>query len=440
MKDRYWQNYFYFPGIFIVALWFITSFLDLFPVTTRSIIQQGRWFLVLAWLGLQLFQQRDAFWEVNRKLLCFVKFPHFYYLLYSLIALLSAIYYGNRVSIWTAVYLVIFSLIAIILTYQLAKQPVTERILLAKRLWDFTIFLLFLRMIVFFVAVVIFWDRAVIPINIGPMTLLRVSSQKFWGYVNANTVGYIGALLFVVAINRIRGAGSFRVYWLMVGAVGSGALLLGYSRTAFVALAVVLIVYLLLHRKLLWLLAILFIAVVSFIQVESVTAFFLRGQELDSVRNFNNRLYVWDAARVAIQESPLTGHGYLSGEQQALKAALDDLYPNRRHPLSSHSSFLSILVGNGLLGFVPLLITLLLIGWHITIQWRLSRDRRDLYTSVSHELLAVFIILFVSSLILNSMLYLPIGIRNLPLLPLLIFAGLAVNFQRESIPTLPQSR
>jgi hypothetical protein len=82
----------------------------------------------------------------------------------------------------------------------------------------------------------------------------------------------------------------------------------------------------------------------------------------------------------------------------------------------------------------------LLIGWHITIQWRLLRDRRDLYTLVSHELLAVFTILFVSSLILNSMLYLPIGIRNLPLLPLLIFAGLAVNFQRESIPPLSQSR
>jgi O-antigen ligase len=250
-------------------------------------------------------------------------------------------------------------------------------------------------------------------------------------------VGYIGALLLMVAINRYFHVATHWRFWLMVACLGIGALILGYSRTALVSLVMIGIIYLLLQRKFLWVFGILLMVATLLTQFSVVSSYFMRGQTMERFSSLNDRSYVWSSSWLAFLDSPLTGYGYFAGERIALKAALEHSYPDEIHLASSHNTFLAVLLGTGLVGFVPFIATFLLLGWRIVLHFQSARYHHGaLYNTLAYEFLALFLLLMFASLTLSSMIYIAIGVRNLPLLPLLVFAGLPVALRGETLSDL----
>lgn len=431
MKIVNWQKYGYFPGVFAVLLWFIPGYLTIASDSTTSVIQRTRLLLLLSWIGIELYRHRIQLIQTVTTLDRYTMFPHSYWLIYAMVALTSAFLYTDGSNLWVAIYLVIFALLVILVTNALVNQPPHQRIVYLKRLWDLTILVLVLRLLFFVLGVSIAFEQAVTVVPLGTITLFRVRPDGFWGALNANTAGYFGALLLVVVVNRFKHVGAFRpawllhLYWFFIGCLSITALILAYSRTAFAALGVVGIIYVVSYRKYLWLAGIMLIVVVVGFQSNAITTYLMRGQDISTVGSFSNRWYIWLATLRAFQESPLVGYGYFGGERPILEAFMSRYYPGEPVVGTSHNAFLSVLLGTGLLGFLPFAAAFLLIGWHIINHFKLTRGQDGLYRLLANELFAVFLIIFISSLTLTTMVYVPINIRNLPLLALFVFAGLS---------------
>ncbi|MFZ4660083.1 MAG: O-antigen ligase family protein [Caldilineaceae bacterium] len=441
MKVRTWQNALYFPGISVVILWSITSYLDLAPVAARGLIQQIRLYLLLGWLSLQLFNHWSTILQALRTpWLSFASLPQFYWLIYAFVAFLSALSYSNGEGFWPAFYLVLWAMVIIFVSAAITNQPPALRLLYIKRLWQFTLFVLALRLLIFLVCFIVAFDHAVNPVNLGPITVFRIRSEGFYGALNANSVGYIGALLLMVAINRYVRTAPRQHFWLAVACLGIGALILGYSRTALVSLVMIGMIYLLLQRKFLWLVGVFLMVAILLTQFRVVPSYFMRGQTMTAFSSLNDRSYVWSSSWFAFLESPLTGYGYFAGERTALKATLEHYYPDEIHLESSHNTFLAVLLGTGLVGFVPFIATLLLLGWRILWHFKSAHYYDHLYNLLAYEFLALFLLLVFASLTLSSMIHIAIGIRNLPLLPLFVFAALPVARQVETISALDNSQ
>lgn len=430
MKSCAWQNQLAFPGLFPVLVWLVGCYIDLFPGAITGVIRLALPALLIGWIGWQLFWLRTDLLRTGCDLSVWLRAPHFYLLIYTIIALFSAAQRMNRISLLNAGYAVLFVLLAILLTYRFVNQPADRGMLYLQRLWQLILFACLLRLGLLLVMMVLSAEKTVNFVDLGWLTLARVQKTGFYGAMNGNTVAYLGALLLVVAAGRL---GQLRwqqaqwhqwPYWLLAGFVAIISLLLGYSRTILLALLSVGIAYLILKRRVLWLILLSAILIVTATQFNPLVSYVIRGQNWADFVTFGGRVYAWRAAWQAFLAAPLVGYGYLDGELVALKAALIQYFPDQRHLEVSHNTFFSVLLGNGLLGFIPFGIAFALIGWRTTKQYQLLRQTGGSWCELAYELWATFLILAVSCLTLTNMLYVTTGFRNLPWLPLLIFSAM----------------
>jgi exopolysaccharide production protein ExoQ len=173
--------------------------------------------------------------------------------------------------------------------------------------------------------------------------------------ISSNGTGDEAGILLMVAGTRLLLRSRDRaVYWL-VSAVALPTLILAQSRSPLVATLLALLTVLLLARRyrLLALVAMGGIALVSATAVESVVEqAFLRGQNTGLFLSLSGRTEWWAYGWEVLQQSPLLGFGGYAGARFSVLGPLGVTEAS-----SIHNAWLEILLGVGLVGFLPFLVT-----------------------------------------------------------------------------------
>lgn len=168
--------------------------------------------------------------------------------------------------------------------------------------------------------------------------------------LSANTVGALGALLFAIGLGSPRRSASSTIF-------GMSLVILSQYRTGYVALALVLLVWLASKQRVSSFLAVV-IAAILMIGVVSTSEFenaWRRGDSESDLRGLNSRVTFWEAALDVTRRSPIIGTGLSSGTR--FEVMEDRLGFGGTSTV--HSTWVEALVGTGILGVLPLLVSLL---------------------------------------------------------------------------------
>jgi len=205
-----------------------------------------------------------------------------------------------------------------------------------------------------------------------------------------NTVGQLGVLLAVVALNRILSRRaldrSAPVMWAGAAAFGLVTVIAAESRTAIVALAAASAVLLYVYRRLdlaacSAVSAVLAVSVLS----EELWAYIRRGQSWEAFASLTGRLSFWQEGVRFWLEAPWLGHGFYSGPRFDFNAVY-----TQGALFGLHNAFLDVLVGVGIVGLIPFTAALVQTARRLTPARRPSR----LAYPFRVELLAAFVVLF----------------------------------------------
>ncbi|MEQ1867515.1 MAG: O-antigen ligase family protein, partial [Micropepsaceae bacterium] len=83
---------------------------------------------------------------------------------------------------------------------------------------------------------------------------------------------------------------------------------------------------------------------------QSIETYLIRGDQLENIQTMSGRSVMWQAAWQAFLDRPVSGYGFGVGGRSLFLGPLAGFGA----PISSlHSGFMELLVGVGLLGFVP---------------------------------------------------------------------------------------
>lgn len=172
--------------------------------------------------------------------------------------------------------------------------------------------------------------------------------------MSSNTVGFIGMLLFAIGL----GSRSKRLPAIAIGLV---LVALTQYRTGYVAIAAILIAYLIgnrnVSRKLLVVLAVpalIFIATSSYFREA-----WQRGEIVQrSAETLSGRTTWWQTGLDVVDRSPYLGTGLTSGTRYEVLSRLGSETTS-----SIHSTWLEVYVGMGLLGAVAFSLVIIRMAW-----------------------------------------------------------------------------
>src|SRR6266567_890448 len=214
--------------------------------------------------------------------------------------------------------------------------------------------------------------------------------------MNGNAVAFMTAVLAFAAWCRLLRPGSVRrVFWLLVLGSALGMLILSQSRTSLIGLIVAIVLQLFFDRRfgLLLLLSILAALVAASAQISTVTEEYLvRGQSRELVSSLSGRTQGWEVAWASFQQSPVIGRGFAAAARAEILGTTG--------ASTLHGAVFDVLVGVGLLGFIP---------WAAAILWTivqllglgrrgLSRRRvGNLDRSATAEMLGLLALIIVRS-------------------------------------------
>ncbi len=176
--------------------------------------------------------------------------------------------------------------------------------------------------------------------------------------VASNGVGELGALLAVMALTRLLFPTTLKRTYLCLFAAGAATLLLSQSRSPLMGflLALPLILFAARRIEVGLLLVLLLPAVLSATSLgDLLWRLFMRGQSQELFASLSGRMDWWRFSLPFFLERPLWGYGGYAGGRFIVLAALDVTLSS-----SIHNTWLEVLLGTGLLGFLPLLAAF---GW-----------------------------------------------------------------------------
>ncbi len=222
-----------------------------------------------------------------------------------------------------------------------------------KSLFDLTWTLYSVMLATVWLGVIIRPDLTVVS-SAGPIGIIIVGLIPS---ISANGVGDLSATLLVVAATRLLLRRTHRgPYWLLF-LVALPTMILAQSRSPVGGAMLGLFMVLLLRRRL-GLLTVVGLAGAVLLSVTSAETVLqeavLRGQSVEMFRSLSGRVNWWAPAWEAFRDNPLLGlGGYAAGRFGVLDAI------GATEPSSLHNAWLEVLVGVGVVGFLPFLWTVL---------------------------------------------------------------------------------
>lgn len=272
---------------------------------------------------------------------------------FALVSLVSTLWsvYPEWTCYKSLEYLVDLALLALILTEARAMGDF-------HTLFDCTWLIVILSIVAVWVGVAIAPAQALVR-GVGA---LGIQIRGLIPAVDANGVGDLGAVAALISYRRLLTAGNpHRALHGIVLAVGLGTVVLAQSRSPLIGLLAGMVLVHVLSRRAAWLAAFAGGTAVLLLYTrlgEIVWSYFLRGQTPELFASLSGRTSWWSAAWPAFLESPVAGYGGYAG---ARFVVLNHLGTNE---LSSiHNGFFEVLLGTGLLGFVPFLAAIVTIWW-----------------------------------------------------------------------------
>lgn len=267
---------------------------------------------------------------------------------YGVLGMVSALYIPNYsfYSMWKASELVIDVLvIAVVLSH---PRPQAS----ARIAYNTVLTLFAVLMVVYWVEALVVPSAAFLPSR----GLIPYTLQGVMPIMNGNAVAFMTAVLAFAAWCRLLRRGIVRrVFWLLVLGSALGMLILAQSRTSLIGLMIAVATQLFFDRRfgLLLLLSILAALVAASAQISTVTEEYLvRGQSRELVSSLSGRTQGWEAAWASFQQSPVIGRGFAAAARAEILGTTG--------ASTLHGAVFDVLVGVGLLGFIP---------WAAAILW-----------------------------------------------------------------------
>ena len=276
--------------------------------------------------------------------------PLLFFWIYAIVALISSfysIYFGY--SAWKAIELIIG--LCVVTSMLCSDNPVEEVATLQSVTITWNHFLLLLVAAGVFYAPGVALRKcygAALPLLTGVIPV-----------INANSVGTMAALAVVYCLIKTTGKNSYNFPIIIYLIIFSGMLFFSNSRTSLIGIFIVSSFLLFIRQEWKWLVLIILIGLFVWRLAGGgtffVDSYFLRGDALNSedITSLSGRTRGWEAAIFEFKKSPLAGYGYAAGSRlQALPAS-------GASQEAMHGAIFSILVNNGVIGFVPWCISFL---------------------------------------------------------------------------------
>jgi O-antigen ligase len=263
-------------------------------------------------------------------------------LIYALVALLSSAYVPEHAfySMWkSAEILVDILVIAAIMSYDFPQNSARSAYLMLPILYG--------ALVIVYLVEAAMMPSLAFQVSRGYLSLymsgvLPVMAQ--------NALAFLSAVCAFALICRLSRPGNIAIKSASLVMLGLAltTLILAQSRTSIVALALAVMVYFLFDRRFKLLLALAVGSAVVGVYTSSFDVsyqYLLRGQDAHLVTTLSGRTEGWEKAWLAFQEAPITGHGF------AAFARVNILGTTGMS--SMHGAIFDVLVGTGLMGFIP---------------------------------------------------------------------------------------
>lgn len=272
--------------------------------------------------------------------------------LYSLIGIASTLW--SVYPLWSfyksAEYFVGIILIGVIISrIRLEKQ--------IKTLFDLTWLLLVVLLGSVFISVIIWPENSIKPIPGGLGFLI----MGLFPYVAHEGIGQTAAVLLIVSINRLLFLNRYSVrsfvMYLMTCILFFVILIIAQSRSALFAALVAAALLFWKHGKISiytfgMLILVLLLSLTSF--ETNLTTYLLRGQSEEQFRTLSSRIFYWELALAYFSQQPFLGYGAYTGGRFLGGEMFGETFS------SFHNTWVETAIGVGIIGLMPLVISVLL--------------------------------------------------------------------------------
>lgn len=279
--------------------------------------------------------------------------PLAWLLIYGCVAAISSLYLeeGSLYSLWKSLELIVDVLVAVVLTGYAAREEA-----MASKPLNVIVCLFSLMLFAFWVEVALLPSQALLPSRgTIPFTMRGVSPVY-----NGNTLGFlcaVVALTMLASLFRKTTSRSWRYVTLVLALLG---LILAQSRTSLIGFIVGTALYLFLDRRRRILVVLLIIAIPALLLTtfaEIAGSYLLRGQSEELLTSFSGRTEGWSVAWEMFKEKPVAGYGFAAAARLAILGV--------GGASTLHGAMFDVLVGVGLIGAIPWLAAIVLVGWRM---------------------------------------------------------------------------
>jgi len=208
-------------------------------------------------------------------------------------------------------------------------------------------------------------------------------------FISANGVGYLSALMIAFLLNiylvralSLRGLIGF-------GLLAFSTLLLSGSRTSLAMAAIVIILGTFKNRKKLMYIFIPFLIFVLVLSSQKIFDF-LQGETADSnFTSLSGRTVLWESALNHFLEKPLIGEGFGVGSRVVFYFAPLDGFEETISTV--HNGLMELLLGVGIVGFIPWIISILVMIAYAVKNYGVGDARKSIIVSAMPVLVGVTI-------------------------------------------------
>ena len=209
--------------------------------------------------------------------------------------------------------------------------------------------------------------------------------------INPNAVGFIGALLGIVAFCRMFNVKTTkdRIFYQNIFFVSLVTLILAQARTSLAGFLLAALFWLALNKKIRWLTFLVLLGGIVALNSglsDYIIAYFKRGQSEEVFTTLSGRTIAWAHAWNMFKKSPIIGYGFASGARFDVLKGLG--------MVGLHGSLFDVLVNLGILGLVPWLMAV--IGtwvYLLRIFFRYGNQMRPDIKAYHTEIIAIMTIL-----------------------------------------------
>jgi len=257
--------------------------------------------------------------------------------------------------------------------------------------WTWTLYTLALLSV--WIGVVVSPELALHPIT----GVFGVQLKGVWPDIAADSVGEFGAVVSTIAFARLvlrPGNLHNRLWYSLAFLIGCANMLMAQARTAIAGFGMAVMLVLILSRR--WALAAFLTFTGTLVTLPLVISGWLwqylqRGQTEDQLSSLSSRVEWWRFAWEKFSQQPLIGYGAYAAGRFVVMAGLQ-----MGKTSSTHSDWVEILVGTGLWGLIPAILSLLGTCWVLASLFR-NPVGEPLERELTIEALALILLVFVRS-------------------------------------------